>query len=152
MRDLPHRKTNALIADAAQEKTIASLPLASGANHITITVTDGAAKTAAQTILITRNDPPQTADKVAPTVQLLSHTSTSVATSAATITVSGTASDNVGVTFVRWTNTFGGGGTASGTASWQASIPLLVGTSKITVTAFDAAGNSGSKLITIVRR
>ena len=124
-----------------------------GANHITFTVTDGAGKTASQTVLVTRNDPPQQTDRIAPTLQILSPGSTLISTSAAAFSLSGTAADNVGVVAVRWTNTYGGGGAASGTANWQAAnIPLLVGTNKITVTAFDAAGNSAGKTITVVRR
>jgi hypothetical protein len=79
--------------------------------------------------------------------------STIISTSASSIALSGTASDNVGVVAVRWSNTFGASGVATGTASWQiASVPLLIGTNKITVKAFDAAGNWAWRLITVVRR
>jgi hypothetical protein len=140
-------------ASGAASWTIASLALAAGVNHITITVADGAGKTAAQTVMVTRNEPPAQRDPVAPMLQILSPGSTIVSTSSAGIALSGTASDNVGVVAVRWTNTYGGGGAASGTTSWQVgNIPLLVGTNKISVTAFDAAGNSGGRLITVVRR
>src|SRR5438552_14912013 len=37
------------------------------------------------------------------------------------MTLGGTASDNVGVTQVTWTNSRGGNGTATGTTSWTAS-------------------------------
>ena len=43
-------------------------------------------------------------------------------------------------------------GVAAGTASWSASIPLLVGTNVITVRAYDAAGNSAWRALTVVRR
>jgi Matrixin/Glucodextranase, domain B len=133
--------------------SIASVALGSGTNQITITVTDGTNATAAKTVVVTRNDPPAQLDKIGPTVQITSPGAATYATSAASITLSGTASDDVGVVAVRWSNTFGGGAAASGTANWQASnIALLVGTNKITVTAFDAAGNSGTKLITVTRR
>ncbi len=75
-----------------------------------------------------------------------------VSTSAASITISGTARDNVGVTAVKWTDSFGDGGAASGTASWSVSVPLLTGNNAITIRAFDAAGNSGWRTITVVRR
>jgi hypothetical protein len=76
-----------------------------------------------------------------------------ILTSASTINLSGSASDNVGVVSVKWTNTFGAGGAAQGTTTWQiAGIPLLVGTNKITVRAYDAAGNSGWRMITVVRQ
>jgi hypothetical protein len=140
-------------ASGAANWTIASVALASGANQITITVTDSTRATAVKTVVVTRNDSSTQPDRIAPTVQILSPGTATYATSSASITLSGIASDNVGVVVVRWTNTFGGEGSASGTASWQASnIPLLVGTNKITVTAFDAAGNSGARQITVVRR
>ena len=75
-----------------------------------------------------------------------------LSTSSASITVSGTASDNAGVTAVKWTNSFGDGGTASGTAIWSVSVPLLTGNNAITIRAFDAAGNSGWRAITVVKR
>jgi len=143
------------LASGTANWTIASLTLAAGVNNITATVTDGAGKTAAKTILITRAPTPasQPADTTPPTLQILSPGAAMISTSAALISVSGTASDNVGVAAVRWTNAFGAGGDAIGTTNWQiANIALLVGTNKITVRAFDAAGNSRWQLITVVRR
>jgi hypothetical protein len=134
--------------------SIAALALASGANNIAVTVTDGAGRTAAKTILITRATTPATqpADTVPPTLQILSPSAAMISTSASFISLSGTASDNVGVVAVRWTNAFGAGGDAIGTTNWQiANIALLVGTNKITVRAFDAAGNSRWQLISVVR-
>ena len=63
-----------------------------------------------------------------------------------TITLSGTASDDVGVTSVTWTNSQGSSGTASGTSDWTISnLPLHCGNHNIiTVTARDAAGNSAT--------
>ena len=75
-----------------------------------------------------------------------------VATSSASIAVSGTASDNVGVAVVKWTTSNGYSGTAAGTGTWSASVPLLVGTNVVTIRAFDAAGNSSWRAITVVRR
>jgi hypothetical protein len=63
--------------------------------------------------------------------------------------LSGTASDNVGVTSVTWVNDRGGSGTATldvpgaTTVNWTVSnIALQPGVNNITVTAHDAAGNS----------
>jgi hypothetical protein len=53
------------------------------------------------------------------------------------------------VTQVRWSSDLGSG-VASGTSNWSASgIPLQNGTNVITVTAFDAAGNSGADTVTV---
>lgn len=86
-----------------------------------------------------------------PSLQIVSPGSTIVNTSAATITLSGTANDNVGVTAVKWTTSTGSSGTASGTAAWSATVPLLVGNNMVTVRAYDAAGNSRWRALTAVR-
>ena len=67
------------------------------------------------------------------------------------ITVGGTASDNVGITSVTWVNNRGDRGTASGTGNWTIpGIPLYCGEDNIIiVTAEDAAGNSGTDPLTI---
>lgn len=89
-------------------------------------------------------------DTTAPSVTITSPTSSSTYTATGTsLTLGGTASDNVGVTKVTWANNLGGSGTASGTTSWAASIPLKVGSNVLTVTASDAAGNSGAASLTV---
>jgi hypothetical protein len=68
-----------------------------------------------------------------------------------TLAMSGTASDNVGVTQVTWSNDRGGSGVASGTTNWQASIPLQRGDNVITITARDAAGNVATDVQNVLR-
>ena len=64
--------------------------------------------------------------------------------------LSGTASDNVGVTSVTWVNDRGGNGTATGTTTWQVTdLVLQPGVNVITVTAHDAAGNTATDVITV---
>ncbi len=94
--------------------------------------------------------PPAT-DTVAPTLSIDSPGFTIGSTTASSIAIAGKASDNVAVVSVKWTNSTGSSGTASGTTAWSASVPLLVGTNAITVRAYDAAGNSGWRTITVVR-
>jgi hypothetical protein len=66
------------------------------------------------------------------------------------LTISGTASDNVGVTQVSWVTDRGAAGTASGTTNWTASgIVLQSGTNNVTVTARDAAGNRKTDVLTV---
>jgi hypothetical protein len=67
------------------------------------------------------------------------------------ISIAGRASDNVGVTAVRWSTSTGSSGTASGTTAWSAVVPLLVGDNVVTVRAYDAAGNSAWRALTVVR-
>ncbi|MFO7496810.1 MAG: Ig-like domain-containing protein, partial [Desulfobacterales bacterium] len=90
-------------------------------------------------------------DGINPVVALSSPTSGgSYATGASPLTVKGTATDNVGVTRVAWSNDRGGSGTGSGTGSWTAgSIALSEGTNTLTFTAEDVAGNRGSRSLTV---
>jgi hypothetical protein len=90
-------------------------------------------------------------DTVPPTLSIVSPSSTIVSAYSGTISISGTAGDNVGVVSVKWTTSTGGAGVATGTTSWSAVIPLLVGTNTVTVLAYDAAGNSTWRAITVVR-
>src|SRR5439155_1056504 len=89
-------------------------------------------------------------DTVPPTVAITSPTSTSTySTTSSPLTLGGTAADNVGVTQVTWVNSAGGRGTATGTTSWTASVPIQLGTNVLTVTAQDAAGNTGTASLTV---
>ena len=41
--------------------------------------------------------------------------------------------------------------TATGTAAWSATVPLLTGSNAITIRVFDAAGNSAWRSLVVVR-
>jgi hypothetical protein len=73
------------------------------------------------------------------------------ATTTTPLAIGGAASDDMAVTSVTWTNSLGGSGTATGTTSWTASIPLHQGSNVITVTAHDALGGTGTNVITVPR-
>jgi hypothetical protein len=90
-------------------------------------------------------------DTTLPTVAMTSPTSNpTYSTSSSTLTLGGTASDNVGVTQVTWANSRGGSGTAAATTSWTAGgIILQPGTNVLTVTARDAAGNIATASLTV---
>ena len=67
-----------------------------------------------------------------------------------TVNLSGTSSDNVGVIQVTWATDRGGSGTAVGTASWTANgISIQPGSTVVTVTAHDAAGNVTSSALAV---
>jgi len=67
------------------------------------------------------------------------------------VTLQGTAADNVGVTQVTWMNSRGGSGTATGTSNWVASaIALQLGSNVLTVTARDAVGNTTATNLTVI--
>jgi hypothetical protein len=95
---------------------------------------------------------PPSGDTLSPAITIKTPAFTIVSTTAASLTMSGTASDNVAVTSVKWATSAGDSGTASGTSVWSATIPLLTGTTVVTVRAYDAAGNSGWRSLSVVRR
>jgi len=96
---------------------------------------------------------PDAADKTPPVLTLNYPAATGVFTTRGAIVLQGTARDNVEVAGVRWTsNMFASGGAASGTASWQAEVPLAVGINRVTLIAVDAAGNRAMRNVTVTRR
>ena len=105
--------------------------------------------TASQTFTWTMTTAP--GDTTRPTVAIATPTTAATySTTSSTINLTGTAADNVGVTQVTWANDRGGSGVASGTTSWAiSSIPLVSGSNIITVTARDAAGNTGIDTLTV---
>ena len=90
-------------------------------------------------------------DTTPPSLTIVSPAGTIVSAYSGSITISGTASDNVGVSEVDWSNSNGGSGKAAGTTVWSAAVPLLVGDNVITLRVYDAAGNSAWRAITVVR-
>jgi Bacterial Ig domain/Bacterial Ig-like domain len=126
--------------------TASGIVLQTGSNVLTVTARDAAGNTATDTLTVTL-------DTTAPKVTITSPTSNGTYTTTRTsLTLGGTASDNIGVTQVRWANSRGGSGTASGTTSWTTSgISLQTGTNVLTVTARDAAGNTLTDTVTITR-
>jgi hypothetical protein len=105
-----------------------------------------------QALVASELDPGDSVDTIVPTVNIISPSSTgSFETSDSAVNLTGTASDNVGVTQVAWSSDRGGSGTASGTTSWEVSnIQLSAGTNILTFTADDAAGNHASKTLTVI--
>lgn len=89
-------------------------------------------------------------DRKAPTIRITQPTTGSTySTPALAVTISGTASDNWGVTQVTWSTDRGQSGTASGTTQWRFDLTLGSGVTRVTVRAFDAAGHSATASLTI---
>ena len=155
----------------------ATVPLVMGTNSIRITATDAAGHTATQHVAVVRQQPPPppapspspnppssnppppnptqpgSTDTTPPSLVITYPAASIIATSAATISFRGTATDNVGVSSVTWSNSTGTSGLGSGTLTWAASsIPLRFGTNMIIFRAFDAAGNSAWRSVTVVRQ
>jgi hypothetical protein len=92
------------------------------------------------------------ADTTGPALTITYPSSTSVATTFASLTFKGTASDPSGVASVTWSTNTGGAGTASGTTAWTATIPLLVGFNQVIIRATDTAGNVSWRSVVVARR
>jgi Glucodextranase, domain B/Bacterial Ig domain len=121
------------------------IALSFGTNVITVTARDEAGNTGTDILTVTRGSPP-IVTITSPT------TSSTYSTTGGTVNIGGTASDDVGVTQVTWTNSRGGSGICSGTTSWSAGgIDLFEGDNLITITAWDAAGNTGTDTLTATK-
>ena len=96
--------------------------------------------------------PAPQSDTMKPVINVTYPSALSIATSASELTFTGTASDNVGVVAVKWSSNVFAGALATGTTSWRATIPLAIGTNRITFTAIDAAGNIATRNTTVTRR
>lgn len=96
----------------------------------------------------TTSPPP---DTTSPTITITVPTSLAAySTTTNPINLGGSASDNIGVTQVTWANSRGGSGSASGTTNWSVSlINLQSGDNTITVTASDAANNTGTDILVV---
>jgi hypothetical protein len=142
--------------------SLGPVPLNPGENGITVRAADTAGNTGSALLTITRQTTPQSPPPTPPpapnpapaagppSLNITSPSLSIVSTSLDTITLSGTAS--AAITAVAWTNSTGSSGNARGAATWTApDIPLLVGTNTITVRAYDAAGNSAWRTVTVVR-
>lgn len=116
--------------------------------NLSVTASGG---TLSSTLLGTGTKTSSTADTTAPSVTITSPTASPTFTaSGSTLTLGGTASDSVGVTQVTWTNSQGGSGIATGTTTWTTgAIALLPGSNTLTVSARDAAGNTGGAVLTV---
>src|SRR5688572_20849555 len=92
-----------------------------------------------------------TGDTTPPTVAITGPTAeTAYGTTSLSVTLSGSAADDVGVSAVTWANSRGGSGTATGTTSWTAAgVVLLEGINVLTVTARDNAGNTATDSVTV---
>ncbi len=125
--------------------SVSGISLFDGVNIITVTAQDAAGNTSPDTLTVTKTeDTPPIIAFTSPT------TGSSYETSQGSLSISGTASDDVGISQVTWTNDRGGSGACTGTTNWSASgIALYEGTNVITATAQDTAGNTASAILTV---
>ena len=125
----------------------ANILLAAGVNLITVTAEDAQGNLARDTLAVTATLP----DTVGPALLITGPGLPPTFTfTDASLPLTGTAADVSGVQSVAWTNDSGGSGTATGTTAWSASIPLLYGPNRITLTAHDTAGNESQTELLVV--
>ncbi len=125
---------------------ISGAPTTAGNFSVSVTASDPAAHVTTQqftwTVVVT--------DTLVPTIAISGPTAAaSYATTGAFVTLSGIATDDVGVTTVSWANNRGGAGTAAGTTSWSVVVPLLTGANVITMTARDATNKTSTDTLTV---
>lgn len=131
--------------------TITNAALLAGANTFTVTALDAFGNAATTTLRVISNSQGPSTDTTAPTIAITAPTSMpTFTTSMLPITISGTAADNAQLTHVSWSNDRGGSGTAVGATTWSiAAVPVQVGVNRVTVTAWDEAGNSKSATLEV---
>ncbi len=122
------------------------IELYEGTNVITVIAYDTAGNAGVDSLTVTYT-PPESIPTVTITYPT---TSNNYETKQSTLSISGTASDDIGITEVTWTNNRGGSGTCSGTTNWSVSgIVLYEGTNIIRVRAYDADNNVGLDGLTV---
>jgi hypothetical protein len=132
---------------------ISNIPLAIGLNTITVTAADATASvTGVVSVTRTATPPPGGTDTSGPALTIAYPSSTSFATTLASLTFKGTASDPSGVASVTFSTNTGKTETASGTTAWSVAIPLLVGTNQVIIRAYDTAGNMSWRSVIVSRR
>ena len=132
--------------------TITGIALNAGNNLIYVNATDNAGNKASDAIFVNR-------DSTNPTCTISNPTSSPTMTTGwHYISLNGTATDNIKVTSVNWSNSLGGSGTTymtpqfgGASISWQSisNVHLLPGDNVITVTAYDWTGNSMIDVLTV---
>jgi len=128
---------------------ISALPLARGANAVTLRLETSDGLTATTQLTLHRD---ATNDTTPPLITIVSPATVSISTSNASIVVSGTAYDSGGVAEVTWQNSAGGAGIAIGTNSWRAEVPVYQGFNTLIIRARDASGKTAWRSINVTRR
>ena len=127
--------------------SVTAIALQSGDNRITVTASDAAGNSATDVLTVTYTPP----DVMPPSVMITSPSpDPAYTTASSTISIGGTAGDDVGIDHVTWRLNGGSASNAVGTDNWTTPvIALNAGLNTITVTAYDAAGNTATDEIDI---
>ena len=138
------------------------VPLTLGTNEVIVTAEDMDGNTGSRTLTVTLKTlsivpilpvlpTPIPIVNLIPSVTITSPTTAAEYTTfVSSVNITGTATDDGGVTQVIWTNTNGATGTCVGTADWSTGdISLALGLNEITITAYDGAGNTGTASLNV---
>ena len=142
-------------ASSTDSWSVSDIVLGEGDNVITITARDeaGNESTDVLTVVYTILDttPPVVTDTQSPVLSMRKPTKGEYYFARKTVlTLSGTASDNIGVKEVRWVHDQGGSGVAIGTSIWKIlDVPLVKDWNNITIIAEDEEGNTTSYNLTV---
>ena len=133
-------------ATGTSQWSITDLTLAEGTQVITVTAYDPAGNPGAAVVTVYRDQTYPELGIEGPT------TGSAYNTVDATVTISGSASDDNELASLTWSADTGGSGTIEPGASWEiADLSLSLGATVITVTAEDAVGNNTEASITVTR-
>ncbi len=137
------------LALTASTGRISGTPTTPGSYLVTAVASDGVLSDS-ETFTWTVTAPTVAADTGGPVITItMPTTRTLFNTDQNFVTVGGMATDTTAVVEVTWATDRGGSGTATGTESWIAGVPLSRGPNNITVRARDAAGNVSTKTIMV---
>jgi len=139
-------------ASGTDNWSIPTISLIDGDNNIVVTALDSAGNQGVAVLKVAYTPP----DIEKPVISIQKPASGGISatfeTQQPTIDIAGVASDDSGeITRVRWVNSRGGSGIASGMTTWSIpGVSLAEGENLITLTAEDAAGNLGSQVLTVL--
>ncbi|MBL8174323.1 MAG: matrixin family metalloprotease [Bryobacterales bacterium] len=132
--------------------TTSPIALEAGLNRITVTAMNLTGATVNATLDVQYTPPAPVADTNAPTLLITSPLQSAISTTSPTITITGTASDNVSVKEIDYIGDGTRTGKATGTLDWRFDYSLLPGLNSIMIRAFDEAGNMSWRSLSITRR
>lgn len=123
--------------------------LSAGTHSDTVTftnITNGSGNTSRPVSLVVGSS----SDLLPPSIAIVNPAPPTATSTTSPVLISGTASDNVGVASIAWSNALTGqSGTIGGASTWTLTVPLGSGSNPIAITAWDAAGNSASSSLTV---
>ncbi len=133
-----------LVNSTGSTWSCAAVPLSGGANQISIQ-----GSFAGNTVVLNRSLTRETEGDV--NLSISSPTGSTPTTTAAQITVSGTAAHSTGISSVKWSSNRSKSGVAMGLETWSATVPLESGSNEISVVATARSGIATTKKITVER-